>query len=113
MQGAGETAIFLEGAGQRILLGIGLELLHEERRRDPAQLDRARRADHLVPPVENPRPIDAARQIGLEPRRALHIDGSRGKKPPVVEIPQPGGEAEAKRSKSAKMISVVIWTVKT
>ena len=33
--------------------------------------------------------------MGREPRIALHVDGSRGKEPPVVEIPQPGGEAEA------------------
>src|SRR5438132_175235 len=102
MQGASEAAIFLEGAGQRILLGISLELLHEERRRHPAQLDRARCAYHLVPPVENPRPIDAARQMGLEPRIALHVDGSRDKEPPVVEIPQPGSEAEAQEIKERK-----------
>src|SRR5437660_8295987 len=102
MQGAGEAAIFLEAAGQRVLLRIGLELLHQERGGYPAEFDRARRAHHLVPPVENPRPIDAARNMGLEPRIALHVDGPRGKEPSVVEIAEPGGEAEAQEIKKRK-----------
>src|SRR5712692_8180823 len=102
MQGAGEAAIFLEGTCQRVLLRIGLELLHQQRGGHPAELYRARRAHHLVPPVENPRPIDAVRNMGLEPRIALHVDGSRGKEPPVVEISKPRGEAEAQESEERK-----------
>jgi hypothetical protein len=52
------------------LLGMGLELLHKQRRRHPAQLHRTRRTEHLVPPVKNPGPIDPTGHMGLEPRRA-------------------------------------------
>src|SRR4029453_9752656 len=99
MEGAGEAAIFLEGAGQRVLPRIGLELLHQQRGGHPAELDRARPAHNLIPPIENRWPIDGARNMGVEPRIALHVDGPRGKAPSVVEIPQPGSEAEAQEVK--------------
>ena len=40
--------------------------------------------------------------MGLEPRIALHVDRPRGKEPPVVQIPQPGGEAEAQEIEERK-----------
>jgi hypothetical protein len=48
----------------------------------------------------------------LEVGIALHIDGAGRKEPAVTEIAQPRAKRKPRRSKSAKMISVVIWTVK-
>ena len=38
VQGARQPSIFLQGRGQGVLLRMGLQFLHQQRRRDPAQL---------------------------------------------------------------------------
>ena len=50
--GPDQAPIFLEGQRQRVLLRIGLQLLHQERRGDMAQFHRARGAEHVIPPIE-------------------------------------------------------------
>jgi hypothetical protein len=99
MQGSGQTPIVLEGAGQRVLLGMGLQLLYQERGRHPTALHGACHPQHGVPPIENPWAIDPAGHGRLQAGIALHVDRPRGEKPPIVEVAQPRGEAEPQEIK--------------
>src|SRR5262245_55692337 len=75
-----QPSILLECTGQGILLRMGLELLHEERRRHPAELHRTRSPQHLVPPIENPWAVDATGHMRLKPRIALGDPVAYGQK---------------------------------
>ena len=72
-----------------------MELLHEERRRDSTQPDRASDAQHLLPPVENPGPPNAPTDIRLEAWIALHVEGAGGVEALPSQIPQTWSEPEA------------------
>jgi len=49
-----QPSILLQGPREGTFARVGVELLYEEGRGDPAQPDRAGDAQHLLPPVKNP-----------------------------------------------------------
>ena len=80
-----------------------MELLHQQGGRHPAEFQGPGGPQQLIPPVENARPIDPVGDLRLEARIALHIDGTRGKKTPVAEVPQPWGKTVAEQIEAGKM----------
>ena len=102
VQGARQPSILLEDQGEGVFLGIGLELLHQQRRGHPAELQGTRGPQQLIPPVEHALPLDPARDMGLKARIALHVDGTRCKEAAVGEVPQPRGEAVAQQIEEGK-----------
>ena len=48
-----QAAIFLQGTGEDVLPGIGLQLADEQRRRHPPQLERASEPEQIIPVPQN------------------------------------------------------------
>src|SRR5262245_36979673 len=61
-----QTAIFLQGTGEDILPGIRLELTNEERGRHPAELERAREPQEVLPMAQDEVLLDDAFEPGCQ-----------------------------------------------
>src|SRR5712691_3506187 len=94
MQRFDQPSILLQGPCEGTFARIGVELLHEEGRGDPAQPDRAGDAQHLLPPVKNPGASDAPTDIRLEARIALHVERPGGVQALTPHITQAWREPE-------------------
>jgi len=53
----------MKGGRQGVLLGIGLELLDEERGRDPAEFHGPDDPEQVIPALQNPQAIDAVHDL--------------------------------------------------
>ena len=59
-----------------------------------AQFHRARSAEHGIPPIQHPLPVDAARDMELQAGVGVQIDGTGAIEAATADIPQPRREAQ-------------------
>ena len=88
-----QAAIFLQSTGEDVLLGIGLQLADEQRRRHPPQLERASEPEQIIPVPQNDLlpdgGVDARGQVAgaLLPGQVIELL--------VAKVPEPRGKLHA------------------
>ena len=67
-----------------------------------AQFHRARRAEHVIPPIAHPLPVETARAMGLKSRIVVQVNGTGALEASTADIPQPWREPKAQQIEQGK-----------
>ena len=99
-----QAAIFLQGPGHSVLAGVGLELANQQRRGDPAALQRPGDPQQLIPVPQNPVAVDPPFEQSTQ--AGMSLLAVEAEQPLVPRSRMRGENCNPSRSNRAKTISV-------